>query len=46
VAAMIVLAVVAVAGLGVSFLLPVNPLPSADREAGPRAATGALDAAV
>jgi MFS family permease len=47
VAAMIVLAVVAVAGLGVSFLLPENPLPSAERETSPRAATaGALDTAV
>jgi len=43
---MIVLAVVAL-GLGVSFLLPVNPLPSADRDVSPGAtATGALDPAV
>src|SRR5690349_3641861 len=47
VAAMIVLAVVAVAGLGVSFLLPVNPLPSAERDVAARApAAGALDTAV
>jgi MFS family permease len=47
VAAMIVLAVVAVGGLGVSFLLPENPLPSAERDVAPRAgAAGALDSAV
>ena len=47
VAAMIVLAVVALAGLGVSFLLPANPLPSADRDVSPGAtASGTLDPAV
>jgi MFS family permease len=47
VAAMIVLVVVALAGLGVSFLLPENPLPSVERDIAPRAApAGALDSAV
>jgi nitrate/nitrite transporter NarK len=47
VAAMIVLAVAALAGLGISFLLPENPLPSARRDvAAPAAASAALDTAV
>jgi MFS family permease len=47
VAAMIVLVVVALAGLGVSFLLPTNPLPSAGPEVASRAATaGAIETAV
>ena len=47
VAAMIVLAVVALGGLGVSILLPANPLPGADADLAPPApASGALDAAV
>jgi nitrate/nitrite transporter NarK len=47
VAAMIVLVVVALAGLGISLLLPENPLPSAERHVAPRAAAaGALDSAV
>jgi MFS family permease len=46
VAAMIVLVVVALAGLGTSFLLPENSLPSADSDAASRAvAAGALDPA-
>jgi MFS family permease len=47
VAAMIVLVVVALAGLGVSFLLPENPLPSVEQDIAPRTApAGALDSAV
>ena len=47
VAAMIVLAVVALAGLGIAIRLPANPLPSADSDVAPRAAaSGALDTAV
>ncbi len=47
VAAMIVLAVVALGGLGVSILLPANPLPGAGADLAPPApASGALDAAV
>jgi predicted MFS family arabinose efflux permease len=47
VAAMIVLAVVALAGLGIAIRLPPNPLPSADSDvAAPAATTGALDTAV
>ena len=38
VAAMIVLAVVALAGLGIAFRLPANPLPTADTELAPRVA--------
>jgi MFS family permease len=42
VAAMIVLAALGLVGLGVSFLLPANPLPTADAEVAPvAAATGA-----
>ena len=44
---MIVLAVVAIAGLGISIRLPANPLPSADSDvAAPAAASGALDTPV
>jgi MFS family permease len=47
VAAMIVLAVVALAGLGIAFLLPANPLRTADVESIPPAvAQTALDTAV
>ena len=46
VAAMIVLAVVALAGLGIAIRLPANPLPSAESDVAPRtAAPGALDTA-
>ena len=46
VAAMIVLAAVALAGLGIAFLLPANPLRSDEGEAaGPVAAAGALETA-
>lgn len=38
VAAMIVLAVVALAGLGIAFRLPANPVPSADTELAPQVA--------
>jgi MFS family permease len=41
VAAMIVLAAIALAGLGVSTLLPANPSPAAETHAGPPAATAA-----
>jgi MFS family permease len=47
VAAMIVLAAVALVGLGVAILLPANPVPSADTDVTPpAAASGALDTAV
>jgi MFS family permease len=47
VAAMIVLAVVALAGLGIAIRLPANPLPSAHSDVAPRAAASeALDTAV
>jgi MFS family permease len=46
VAAMIVLVVVALAGLGISFLLPKNLVPSTERDIARRtAASGALDTA-
>ena len=44
VAAMIVLAVVALVGFGVSLLLPTNPLKAADAQVAAVAAAGALDA--
>ena len=44
VAAMIVLAVVALAGFGVSLLLPTNPLKAADAQVTAVAAAGAVDA--
>ena len=44
VAAMIVLAVVALAGFGVSLLLPTNPLKAADAQVTAVAASGAVDA--
>jgi MFS family permease len=47
VAAMIVLAVLGLIGLGISFLLPANPLPSADADvASQTAAAGAVTGAV
>jgi MFS family permease len=45
VAAMIVLAVLALAGFGVSLLLPTNPLPTGASDAAAVAVAGALDAA-
>jgi hypothetical protein len=42
---MIVLAVVALVGLGVSFLLPRNPLKTAEVEAAPAAAAPGVTAA-
>ena len=46
IAAMIVLAVVGLAGLGIAILLPSNPLPAADAHiASPAAAAEALDTA-
>ena len=45
VAAMIVLAVVALAGFGVSLLLPTNPLKAADAQIAAVAAAGAVDGA-
>ena len=41
---MIVLAVVALVGFGVSLLLPTNPLKAADAQVAAVAAAGALDA--
>ncbi|HEY2006687.1 MAG TPA: hypothetical protein VGG87_09560, partial [Solirubrobacteraceae bacterium] len=47
VAAMIVLAVVALAGLGIAVRLPANPLPSDEADVSPPVpASGALDTAV
>jgi predicted MFS family arabinose efflux permease len=47
VAAMIVLAVVALAGLGIATRLPSSPFPSADTDVAPsRAAASALDTTV